>query len=93
MIVLYPSHRATELEQVQGPVGSIGCYVRYVVTYISPMVPPECAGITLQEREPHTLVCASCGVVSATIDQIEQARNAAKQTALGLYETQRDRRP
>jgi hypothetical protein len=46
------------------------------------MVPPECAGLGARElgakRPGEVLVCATCGVVEATPEQVEQARAAAR---------------
>lgn len=77
----YPSHNGTHLYAVPDlPKGS-ALYVRDVVTCVAPLIPPECAGLdryTLEESGDQ-LVCPKCGMVSATPEQIEQARQAARE--------------
>lgn len=77
----YPSHNGTHLYAVPDlPKGS-ALYVRDVVTCVAPLLPPECAGLdryTLAESAGQ-LVCSKCGMVDATPEQIEQARQAARE--------------
>lgn len=79
--IRYPSHGATGLEAAPQP-GEPFMRVRSVITCAAPMMPPECAGLPVWDRdecarEPR-LVCAKCGIVEATPEQIEQARDAAR---------------
>lgn len=80
-MVRYPSHNGTHLYAVPDlPKGS-ALYVRDVVICVAPLLPPECAGLdryTLAESNGQ-LFCSKCGLTSATPEQIEQARQAARE--------------
>ena len=77
----YPSHNGTHLYAVPDlPKGS-ALYVRDVVTCVAPLLPPECVGLdryTLAASAGQ-LFCANCRLVDATPEQIEQARQAARE--------------
>jgi hypothetical protein len=76
-LIRYPTHPKKEVDAVFN-----GFQGRMSVRCGAPMIPPECAGAWVRQEvatwPTSCLVCAPCGVVSATAEQGQQARAAAR---------------